>query len=285
MKRIAFHFRQGWQTLRARPGLSILAVILLAFTLWLCAGLLGTLLLLHDIRRDLMRNLATYIELHTDITDMQKTRITSLVKRWPDVAEVSYISPDSALRLHSAEVGEDLQNIFGGNPFPAVICVRFDGISNDRVDSLAVQAARWEGVADVVYPREIWQRLEELTGRIQGRIGITALVLLLISLLMVTLVLRAQFTGRRKEWRLLLLLGMGHGGLQIIAQVQAALVGISAGILAAVGVKVLVFVYYLALLERMYLPVWFYAVIVLAGIAFTIPIGLFASHKVKLLEK
>lgn len=273
MRGIWFRVRQGWQTLCARPGLSVLAVLMLAFTLWLCAGLLGSLLLLHSLEQGLLRDLAADIELRHDVTDAQKAHIANQAERWPGVAQVSYISPDSALRLHSSEVSENLEAIFGGNPFPPVLRVRFEGVSHRGADSLAVQAARWEGVTGVVYPREIWQHLERLAHKIQGRIGLVALGLLVVSLFMVTLVLRAQFIGRQNEWRLLLLLGMGRGSLRLIAQVQAATVGIAAGVVAALGVRGLVFVYYLVFLERMNLPAWFYAVTVLAGAAFTVISG------------
>lgn len=273
MKSIGFYAYQGWKTLWLRPGLSLLAGLLLAFALWLCAALLGTLLLLEDLRRDLLANLATDIELCHDVTDERKTHVADLAKKWPGVAEVHYISPDSALRVYSAEVGEDLDDLFGGNPFPPVLRVRFEGISHLWMDSLAAKACQWEGVIGVVYPREIWQRIDQLAGRIRGSFGFGALGLFLVSLMMVTLALRAQFMARRKEWRLLTLLGMGPSGLRLIAQVHAALIGAVSGALAVGGVWVLLFLYHLAFLEKLALPVWFYAVILLGGIAFMIPIG------------
>lgn len=273
MKSIGFYVYQGWKTLWLRPGLSLLAGLLLAFALWLCAALLGTLLLLEDLRRDLLANLATDIELVHDITDEQQTHIANLVKKWPGTAEVHYISPDSALQLYSAEVGEDLHELFGSNPFPPVLRVRFEGISPLWMDSLAAQAGQWEGVVGVIYPREIWQRIDRLAGRIRGGLGLGALALFLVSLMMVALALRAQFMARRKEWRLLTLLGMAPGGLRRIAQVHSVLIGAVAGVLAVGGVWVLLFLYHFAFLERIGLPIWFYAAIILAGVVFMIPIG------------
>jgi cell division protein FtsX len=285
VKGIWFHFRQGWRTLHARPGLSVLAVLMLAFVLWLCAALLGTLLLLRSLQQTFLRDLAADIELQHDVTGAQTARIADLAEHWSGVADVSFVSPDSSLRVHSAEVGEDLQAIFGGNPFPPVLRVRFKGVSLSGVDSLAVEAARWEGVVGVVYPREIWQRLDELALKIKGRIGLVTLGLLLISLFMIALVMRAQFTGRSREWRLLRLLGMERGGLHLVAGVQAALLGLGAGIIAALGVGVLVSIYHFVFLETVNLPAWFYAATVIAGVVFTIPVGLISARGVKLYEE
>jgi hypothetical protein len=79
--------------------------------------------------------------------------------------------------------------------------------------------------------------------------------------------------ARRKEWRLLTLLGMAPGGLRRIAQVHSVLIGAVAGVLAVGGVWVLLFLYHFAFLERIGLPIWFYAAIILAGVVFMIPIG------------
>lgn len=273
MKAVGFYAYQGWRTLWLRPGLSLLAVLLLAFALWLCAALLGTLLLLENLRRDLLANLATDIELSLDVTDEQKAHIASLVKQWPGTAEVNYISPDSALQLYSAEVGEDLQDLFDENPFPPVLRVRFQDISHLWMDSLSAEASQWDGVVGVIYPREIWQRFDKISGKIRGGLGFGAVGFFVVSLWMVALALRAQFMARRKEWRLLTLLGMTPAGLRRTAQVHSALIGIVAGMVAVVGMWVLLFLYGFAFLEKLALPVWFYVAIVLAGIAFMLPIG------------
>lgn len=278
---IGFNLRQGWQTLRARPGLSVLAIVLLALALWLCAGLLGTLFLLNNLRHDLLENLTADIELRSDVTDAQKAHIIGLAEQCSGVGKVSYISPDSALTLHSTEVGEDLQDIFGGNPFLPVLRIQFEDVSQHWMDSLAVQAIQWEGVADVIFPRELWQRLNLLAKNLQGSTGLIASVLLLISLFMIALVLRAQFATRHRQWRLLQLLGMTSTGLRFVAFAQAGTVGTVAGVLAIIGLWILESIYSLVFLEAISLPLTLYAIIFLAGITLSLLIGFAIPRTVK----
>ncbi len=274
MKGMRFHFREGVQTLRARPGLSVLAVFLWALALWLCAAILGTLLLLHNLRIEILKTLAADIELRHGITDTQRNQIANLARRWRGIAEVSYISPDSALQIYSAEAGEKLEDTFGDNPFPPVLRVRFDRISLREMDSLATAATGWEGVTEIVYPRELLQRIEELATEIRGRGIVAILGLLLLSLVMVTLVLRAQFAGRRKEWRLLILLGMTGGGLRLIALTQAVTVGVIASVVAAIGLYVLGHIYSIVFLESVSFPVWFYFTVLFGGTFAMLVVGL-----------
>ncbi|MFH1010231.1 MAG: permease-like cell division protein FtsX [bacterium] len=285
MKGMRFHLRQGLQTLLARPGLSVLAVLLLAVALWLCAATFGTLLLLQNLRAEILKTLAADIELRHDITDVQRARIANLAATWSGVAEVSYISPDSALRIHSAEVGENLEDIFGDNPFPPVLRVRLHRVSLREMNRLAMAAIGWEGVADVVYPRELLRQLGDLAAKIRGSGGLAALGLVLLSFLMVWLTLRAQFLGRRKEWRLLMLLGMSGYGLRRIGQVQAVIVGAIAGLLASGGACALVYLYNIVFLETMSLPLWYYLAIFLGGAILMLPIGLTVSRSARLSEK
>jgi cell division transport system permease protein len=273
VKGTQFHFREAMQTLRARPGLSVLAILLWALALWLCAAILGTLLLLHNLRTEILKTLAADIELSHEVSDAQRNQIASLARRWRGVAEVSYISPDSALQVYSAEAGENLEDTFGGNPFPPVLRVRFDKISLREMDSLAAAATRWDGVTDVVYPRELLRRIEELAGELRSRGVLATLGLLVLSLAMVALVLRAQFAGRRKEWRLLTLLGMTNGGVRLIAQIQATTVGIIASIIAAIGLYILGYIYSIVFLEMVYFPAWFCIAVLLGGIVAMFLVG------------
>lgn len=285
MKRTRLYLREGLLTLLARPGLSVLAVLLLAFALWLSAAILGTLLLLQNLRAEILGTLAADIELHHDITDAQRARIAKLAATWPGVAEVSYISPDSALRIHSAEVGENLADAFGDNPFPAVLRVQLRRVSLEEMNRLATAAIEWEGVADVVYPREILRRLGDLAAKIRGSGGVAALGFALVSFLMVWLALRAQFLGRRKEWRLLVLLGMTTGDLNCIGQVQALMVGAIGGLAASAGAYALIYLYDTVFLETMSLPFGYYLAIFLAGALLMSPIGLVVSRSAKLAEE
>ncbi len=281
MKRLRFHVSQGWQTLRSRPGLSVLAIALLTFSLGLCAAVFGTLLTLQDVRQNLLENLNATVELQNDVTDKRRAQITTVIKRWPGVAEVTYISPDSLLRYHSSEVGDDLQDIFGGNPFPPTLQIQFEDISHPNIDSLIAKAARWEGVADIIYPRELWERLDIFIARLRGGALIGVVIILLVSLVLIWLVLRAQFSGRREEWRLLLLLGMTPAGLRTIALVQAVTVGTIAGVFSVFGVWVLHYVYTIVFLDQISLPTGFYPLLLLAGIVLTLFVGYAVSSKVK----
>lgn len=284
MKGLRFHGHQGWQTLRSRPGLSILAIALLTFSLGLCAAVFGTLLSVQDLRQNLLENLTASVELQRDVTDKRRAQIITVIKRWPGVAEVTYISPDSLLRFHSNEVGENLQDIFGGNPFPPELHIRFADISYEHIDSLIVKAARWEGIADIIYPRELWERLDTFIARLRGGALIGVVIILLTSLVLIGLVLRAQFAGRREEWRLLLLLGMTPAGLRTIALVQAVTVGAIAGVFTGLGVWVLQYVYTVVFLDQISLPTGFYPSLLLAGVVLTLFVGYAVSSRVKLIR-
>ena len=284
MKRLRFHVSQGLQTLRSRPGLSVLAVALLTFSLGLCATVFGTLLTLQDVRQNLLENLTASVELQRDVTDKRQAQITTVIKRWPGVAGVTYISPDSLLRFHSNEVGENLQDIFGGNPFPPELHIRFADISYQHIDSLIAKAARWEGVTDIIYPRELWERLDTFIARLRGGALIGAVMILLASLVLIWLVLRAQFAGRREEWRLLLLLGMTPAGLRTIALVQAVTVGAIAGVLTGLGMWALHYAYTIVFLDQISLPTGFYPLILLAGIVLTLLVGYAVSSRVKIIR-
>ena len=284
MRRLRFHGYQGWQTLCSRPGLSVLAIALLTFSLGLCAAVFGSLLTLQDVRKNLLENLTASVELQRDVTDHRRAQITSVISQWPGVAGVTYMSPDSLLSYHSSEVGENLQDIFGGNPFPPELHIQFRDISYQHIDTLIAKAARWEGITDIIYPRELWERLDIFIARLRGGAFIGTVIILLASLILIGLVLRAQFAGRREEWRLLLLLGMTPAGLRTIALAQAAGVGVTAGVFTVIGVWMLQYAYSIVFLDQISLPAGFCPLLLLSGIVLSLVVGFAVSSRVKLIR-
>jgi cell division transport system permease protein len=262
----------GLGTLRSRPTLTVLAVLLLALGTAILSVLLGVVFLAQSLQSQFATALTLELEL---IHDAEATRATvmSRAEAWPAVESVQYVPPDVTLREIERETGEDLQTLFGANPFPPMVRVRFGRLNLQTLDSLAASARRWPEVADVAYPRAAWSSVDRLSARLQGGFGTGAAALTLVILVLVGLCLRAQVRNRADTWELLLLMGSSARTIRLALFVQQLVVGLLGGLLACGLLTGLgLFLRWLTL-RPVEIPLWFYVSTILVAILLSILAG------------
>lgn len=278
MNTLPLALKLGWNTLRARPTLSVLAVLLLAIGTAILGALFGLVFLLQSLQAQFTTTLALELELIHDSEDTRAV-VMSAAEGWPNVESVQYVSPDVTLRDIEKETGEDLLKLFGTNPFPAMVRVRFGRTNLNVLDSLATEAKGWPDVADVVYPRAAWSNVDKLAARLEGGFGIGTGALALVVLVLVGLCLRAQVRNRAETWDFLLLMGASMGSIRLSLLVQQLAVGLFGGLGAcALLGGLMLFVHWLTL-RPVGIPFWFYLSVTLAAILLAILAGLLSPKR------
>jgi cell division protein FtsX len=256
----------------------MLAVLLLALGTAIMGGLLGTVYLLRSLQTEFVSALSVELELISDSEDA-RTRVMSRAEKWPTAEFVQYVPPEVTLREIQRETPEDLTALFGTNPFPAIVRVRFGGINLKVLDSLTADARRWPDVAEVSYPRRLWDDLENLASRFQGGLGVVAAALTILVVGLVGLCLRAQVRNRSGQWEFLLLSGIHPWMVSLSLLIQQILVGILGGFAACGVLYGLTAGYSWLFFRTIVLPVWFYAGMVLLASVLAIIAGLLSPRR------
>lgn len=269
----------GLDTLRLRPTLTILAVALLALGTALLSGLFGTVYLLHGIRQQVMSALTIEIELPPG-DDSQRAQIMERAEAWPGVEFVQFVSPEAVLAEMEDEAGEDLLELFGSNPFPPLIRVRFGHTTLPVLDSLTAAARAWPGVIGVSYPRKLWDDLQRIAGRVQGRFALIAGVFVVFLMGIVGLCLRAQVRNRAAAWEFLILSGISPRTLGMSLLVQQLSVGVLAGMGAGLLLWLLTRAYGWLILRPVGLPFWYYVAAGLVALLLAVLAGLLSPRRI-----
>jgi cell division protein FtsX len=282
ISRLRLAFQLGWGTLRSRPTLTLLAVLLLAFGTAIVGAFGGTAYLLRSFQGQFLTALSVELELAAD-NETSRASVIQRAEAWPSAEFVQYISPDQTLQEVEHETGENLGKLFGANPFPALVRVRFGKISLRGLDSLTALARQWPEVSDVVYPRRLWADFDRLVSRLTGDIGLAALGATVLMLLLVGLCLRAQVRNRAATWEFLQLSGMSLGMIRLALLWQETLAGVMGGLGAAVLLYALTRFYSWLLLCPVAFPPAFYLLLIIASILLAFLAGLLSPpRKVRL---
>lgn len=279
MLSIPLAIRLGFGLLRSRPTLTILAVGLTALASAVLGGLFGTVYLLRSLQGQFMTALTVEIELAGD-TETARANVMSEAENWPGAEFVQYVSADEVMREVEAETGENLAQLFGGNPFPAFVRVRFGHANLSTLDSLARAAEALPEVTRVVFPRTLWTDLERLALRVRGSFGWIGGLLAVFALALIGFSLRAQVRNLRATWEFLAILGMSHRTLGLTLLVQRLVVGALGGLLACGALALLATAYSLFLLRPVSFPFWFHVTVWLTALALTALAGLLTPRRI-----
>jgi cell division transport system permease protein len=280
MSEFRLAFKLGLGTLRSRPTLTFLAIVLLAMGSSLMGGLTGTVYLLRGLQAEFLSALTIEVELAGD-ADSLRTAISERIEEWPGAEFVQYVSPTATMREVERELGEDLDELFGGNPFPPLLRVRFGQTDLATLDSLTKAASAWPGVVNVVYPRQLWNRLNELLRNFSGSSAWLAGLLTILAIFLVGLCLRAQVRYRAPTWELVGLFGMSERTLGLTLLVQETLVGFIGGLLACGALWLLTVVLSWLLFYEVAFPGWFYFLVWLSSIALAILAGILSPRRLE----
>lgn len=221
---------QAWTGLRRHSLIALGAVANIAVSLAILGGFLLTAANLEHMARGLAEEATITLQLQ-DRADHRA--LEQQLKSDPRVAEVKYVSKDEALKEYANTVNipyKDLKSSIS-NPLPDVIRVRVTAPENLQP---MVQAAKaLPGVAKVRYQRDVAEKLMRVArgARVMGLIlgGVMALA----ALMLVSTTIQLGVHSRRREIRIMQLVGATNGFIRAPFLIEGAVQGLAGGLVAA----------------------------------------------------
>lgn len=226
-------FREVALAVRRAPLLAMLGVVTIGFSLF-AFGLFGLVAL--NIRTAL-REVEDRVEIRAFLVEgARDTQIDELIQRMqtdPVVADVGYVSPDSALSRARAEL-EEFRDVMGGAFLPGSVELRLkDGQRDPQTVAEVARRLQTSAVVDEVrYGREWVEKLYRirniaaLVGSVLG--GVFALV----AVIIIGSTIRMAVLARAREIEIMRLVGATNMFVRLPYLIDGALKGLLGGMLA-----------------------------------------------------
>jgi len=226
-------FREVALAVRRAPLLAMLGVVTIGFSLF-AFGLFGLVAL--NIRTAL-REVEDRVEIRAFLVEgARDTQIDELIQRMqtdPVVADVGYVSPDSALARARAEL-EEFRDVMGGAFLPGSVELRLkDGQRDPQTVAEVARRLQTSAVVDEVrYGREWVEKLYRirniaaLVGSVLG--GVFALV----AVIIIGSTIRMAVLARAREIEIMRLVGATNMFVRLPYLIDGALKGLLGGMLA-----------------------------------------------------
>ena len=226
--------REVFLAFKRAPLLAVLGITTIAFSLF-AFGLFGLVAI--NIKAALLE-IEDRVEIRAFLadsaTDAQVGELMRGISKLPQVADVGYVSPDSALQRARTEL-EEFRDVMEGAMLPASVELRLKEGARDP-ESMQMISRRLQSypvVEDVRYGREWVEKLY----RIRNIAGIAGLVLgsvfALVAVIIIGSTIRMAILARTKEIEIMRLVGATNTFVRLPYLIDGALKGLAGGAIAA----------------------------------------------------
>ncbi len=219
---------------RRAPVLALLGITTIAFSLF-AFGLFGLVAInLQTALRQVEDRVEIRAFLRERASDDDAAEVVRTMQRMAEVANVGYVSPDSALQRARSELAE-FRDVIDSTVLPGSIEVRLKEGSRDpeTVKMVSKRLSLYPVVDDVRYGREWVEKLYRIR-TIAGVAGSgLAVVFAMVAVIIIGATIRMAILARTREIEIMRMVGATNGFVRLPYLIDGALKGIAGGVIAA----------------------------------------------------
>lgn len=225
--------REVWTAFRRSPGLSVLSIVMIAFSLF-AFGLFG--LVAWNIRGALERA-EERVELRAYVVEGTGTEAIGAaigdIRAFPEVARVDYVSPQQALDRARADLAE-FKDVWEPEFLPASLEVRLKPGNRDpaTVEGVARRLQGYPFVDDVRFGQEWVRKFAIVRNAVTWAGALLGAAFALVSIVLVGATIRMTVLSRAREIAIMRLVGATDGFIRLPFLIDGLLKGVLGGLLA-----------------------------------------------------
>lgn len=240
---VAFIVREAWKGLTRARITTFAAIGIIAFMLVLL-GIVGySFGIVRNVFTGMSRQLEIVIYLKDNLRPEDREILKSKIKEMEGVKEVVYVSKDEAWKRfkETFKGNKFVLEIMGKNPLPDSFEIKVE--SSEYIENLAKTLMTLPGIKDIDVPLEIARRVNRLIGWVEFGGIVIVLVFIVVSLFVISNVIRLSFVSRMKELEIMQLVGATNFFIKGPFILEGILCGFFGGIIGAIVFNMLVFLF------------------------------------------
>lgn len=219
-------FSTALKTMRRSPYQAMVAILMMSLSFFVAFGFALVLFIADRALQYIETKPQVIAYFEVKATDDQVNAAKDLMMQKSYVAEVKVITKQDALKIFQDENKKDplLSELVSADILPASLEV--SATSVDSLEPISQDLKSVEGVEEVVYQKEVIEKLSSWTKTLrQSGLTVTG-VLFVITLLLVFVILSLRVAVKRKEIGILNLLGAGRWYIRGPFMIEGILYGI-----------------------------------------------------------
>lgn len=237
-----FLIKEGIVNLSRARLATVISIISIALALTLIGISLVVGQNLKNVFTQFYRQIEIEAFLDPSVTKNETKNIQDKIKKYPEVSDTRFVSPEAALKEFQQSFGEDLSGVLEKNPLPPSLRIVLKPNFSDpeRIDSLSVNLKKIPGVQEVIYHQEIIRFLHKYFKLTVVLGSLLALLLFVIVTILIFNTIRLSIHSRKNIIEIMHLVGATNFFIKSPFIIEGMIQGVIGGSIAALILKVFV---------------------------------------------
>ncbi len=149
------------------------------------------------------------IFLENEVTTHQKHELAAIVRDYPGIFRMEYLSKEDAAALYNAEFGEDVLSLLDDNPLPSSFRITFeeDHRSAEYILTFIHNMNELDGVDEVMFKKDLFNRVQGIMKLVYTVATVTLFLIILSTVFLTANNLRLMILARYEFIETVRLLG------------------------------------------------------------------------------
>jgi len=230
MRNFGFFLRETFEGIRRHSSGSLVTFSQVFITLFLLGISLVFIITINHIVDNFLNNLEMGAFLSDDLTYDQSVELMDIVGNLPGVRNVEYVSKEEAFALMKQQTTVDISDYVSQNPLPASL--RITVTSPRAAEEIAGTIALLEGVDDVTYGESQLQTILTIFYGLELISFFSVVFTAGATMVTINNTIRLAILSRRKEIRIMQLVGATNGFIRLPFLIEGFLYGVGGAALA-----------------------------------------------------
>ena len=178
------------------------------------------------------------IFLENEATTFEKHELAAIIKDYPGIIRMEYLSKEDAAALYNAEFGEDVLSLLDDNPLPSSFRITFeeDHRTAQYILSFIQNMKQLDGVDEVIFKEDLFNRIQGIMQLIYTVATVTLFLIILATVFLTANNLRLMILARYEFIQTVRLLGASDFLVKAPFFLEGGILGFVGSSLSVLGI-------------------------------------------------
>lgn len=275
---IRFYIAEAFRIFTRSPFAAMIVISITTIAILLTSISFYIVFISFELSNRLKKNIELVAYLQEPIDSIKLAEAKNKILEFGFISSVKHISKEDALKEFVKDTGEDITSVLDVNPLPQsfVIKLKPEYMTKESIENEVQTVKSVEGISDVNYENEFVVRLLRYLKSGQLIVYGVSVLLIMLSIYLVYVYGKLQFTADEKLYRTMKLVGAKLSTLKLPILIYGIMIGLFAGIIT-LGINIAILYFIKSLLRNINISFVVHAIYIIS-ISMGIILGFLGSY-------
>jgi cell division transport system permease protein len=231
---ISFYFTEALRIFKRSPLASIIVISITTIAILLSSISFYLVFISQQLSNRVKKNIELVAYLDETIDSLKLSNAQNQIQSFGFISSVRFVSKEDALNEFIRDTGEDIRSVLDNNPLPQsfVIKLKPELLTKENIEPEVQAIKSVPGVSDVDYENEFVVKILHYLKSGQLIVYAVSALLVLLSVYLVYVYSKLQFTANENLYRIMKLVGAKLLTLKLPILMYGILIGLISGLIS-----------------------------------------------------